>query len=360
MPPAITIHHHHHNANDTTTTISDSSDADLNQAHGRTVHHGQHGGASTTGGAAAAAGPRLHLLKVPPIHGMSYLSPFSFGGASRSSDRNISEGNLSSSGYSSMASPGPSRCGSNNPLLPGEMGGGAGGGSGSGAGSGDAGGIGGTADAAGTSSGRLSAGSPSAAGAQKASSPAAGRSTAVLGAVGGHLMMHLGPGGKLQQLAAARRARLRSDSETLSDDLVLESNDEGIEMDQGGSGGAEETPENVDTLLGLVVVVVDGSGCAGDALAGQVETSSAAPQTVAPVPAAVVATSTAAAAQSKESAAMSAAELPSAVFAVPTITLEPCEADEEQMGVQQQQRPTDESAAVVVSPVSSRSESPLR
>lgn len=35
-------------------------------------------------------------------------------------DRTASESNLSSSGYSSMASPGPSRCGSNNPLCPSE------------------------------------------------------------------------------------------------------------------------------------------------------------------------------------------------------------------------------------------------
>ncbi|KAL1128858.1 hypothetical protein AAG570_013392 [Ranatra chinensis] len=47
--------------------------------------------------------------------GMTYLSPFSM--CSRG-DRTTSESNLSSSGYSSMASPGPSRCGSNNPLCP--------------------------------------------------------------------------------------------------------------------------------------------------------------------------------------------------------------------------------------------------
>lgn len=45
----------------------------------------------------------------------SYLSPFSM--CSRA-DRTASESNLSSSGYSSMASPGPSRCGSSNPLCP--------------------------------------------------------------------------------------------------------------------------------------------------------------------------------------------------------------------------------------------------
>lgn len=47
------------------------------------------------------------------IPGMCYLSPFSM--CSRN-DRIASESNLSSSGYSSMASPGPSRCGSSNPL----------------------------------------------------------------------------------------------------------------------------------------------------------------------------------------------------------------------------------------------------
>ncbi|KAJ8978846.1 hypothetical protein NQ317_004457 [Molorchus minor] len=36
-------------------------------------------------------------------------------------DHTASESNLSSSGYSSMASPGPSRCSSNNPLCPSEM-----------------------------------------------------------------------------------------------------------------------------------------------------------------------------------------------------------------------------------------------
>lgn len=44
---------------------------------------------------------------------MCYLSPFT---SVVSDDRTISESNLSSSGYSSMASPAPSRCGSNNPL----------------------------------------------------------------------------------------------------------------------------------------------------------------------------------------------------------------------------------------------------
>ncbi|KAF2903769.1 hypothetical protein ILUMI_02404 [Ignelater luminosus] len=50
--------------------------------------------------------------------GMCYLSPFTMGSRG---DRTASESNLSSSGYSSMASPGPSRCGSSNPLCPSEM-----------------------------------------------------------------------------------------------------------------------------------------------------------------------------------------------------------------------------------------------
>lgn len=54
-----------------------------------------------------------NLLGVPGSSGMCYLSPFSI--VART-ERTTSESNLSSSGYSSMASPGPSRCGSSNPL----------------------------------------------------------------------------------------------------------------------------------------------------------------------------------------------------------------------------------------------------
>jgi hypothetical protein len=50
---------------------------------------------------------------MPTVAGMSYLSPFSM---CTRGDRAPSEGNLSSSGYSSMASPGPSRCSSNSKL----------------------------------------------------------------------------------------------------------------------------------------------------------------------------------------------------------------------------------------------------
>lgn len=48
----------------------------------------------------------------------NYLSPFSMG---TRNERAPSEGNLSSSGYSSMASPGPSRCSSNSKLCANEM-----------------------------------------------------------------------------------------------------------------------------------------------------------------------------------------------------------------------------------------------
>ena len=46
--------------------------------------------------------------------GMTYLSPFTV--ITTCASRTASESNLSSSGYSSMASPGPSRSGSSNPL----------------------------------------------------------------------------------------------------------------------------------------------------------------------------------------------------------------------------------------------------
>lgn len=56
-----------------------------------------------------------NLLMPSSAVGMCYLSPFTI---CTRADRTISESNLSSSGYSSMASPCPSRCGSNNPLCP--------------------------------------------------------------------------------------------------------------------------------------------------------------------------------------------------------------------------------------------------
>lgn len=62
--------------------------------------------------------PKNLLMPNKNVTGMTYLSPFSMCGRN---ERAPSEGNLSSSGYSSMASPGPSRCGSNSKLCTNEM-----------------------------------------------------------------------------------------------------------------------------------------------------------------------------------------------------------------------------------------------
>lgn len=110
---------------------------------------------------------------------MCYLSPFSM---SARGERAPSESNLSSSGYSSMASPGPSRCGSSNPLCPSEM-----------------------------------------------DDPGSG---------GGGIFQRRRPLMKTNSGPATStedckdRKRGRSDSETLSDDPLLESNDEGIGTDE--------------------------------------------------------------------------------------------------------------------------------
>lgn len=125
-----------------------------------------------------------------PSNGMCYLSPFSI--VTRG-DRTISEGNLSSSGYSSMASPGPSRCGSSNPLCPNEM-------DDSGAG-------------------------------QPAPNISSHKSSAQNRRSGLHQTdadEFSSKAGSEQQRKSSRRM---SDSETLSDDVLLESNDEGIETD---------------------------------------------------------------------------------------------------------------------------------
>ncbi|GLG96840.1 Uncharacterized protein GBIM_03733, partial [Gryllus bimaculatus] len=94
-PPLITV----------TCNMSEAdSDTDSPAAKAAGVHAGGGGGGGPGGGGVGVA--------------MCYLSPFSM--CSRA-DRTASESNLSSSGYSSMASPGPSRCGSNNPLCPREV-----------------------------------------------------------------------------------------------------------------------------------------------------------------------------------------------------------------------------------------------
>ncbi|KAF7275274.1 hypothetical protein GWI33_012018, partial [Rhynchophorus ferrugineus] len=118
-----------------------------------------------------------------PPGGMTYLSPFSM---AHRGDQHASESNLSSSGYSSMASPGPSRCGSSNPLCPSEM----------------------------------EDQGPSGSGAcvRRSSVNPVIRST-----------VNQASGESKTNQGEQRRGR--SDSETLSDDPLLESNDEGIGTD---------------------------------------------------------------------------------------------------------------------------------
>ncbi|XP_044736742.1 uncharacterized protein LOC123298714 [Chrysoperla carnea] len=123
--------------------------------------------------------------------GMCYLSPFSM--CSRNNDRTASESNLSSSGYSSMASPGPSRCGSNNPLCPSEM----------------------------EDPGSSGPGSHLSSITPRRPSPLLKTSTSINNS-------NSGDGEDNNQ---GNRCRGRSDSETLSDDQLLESNDEGIGTD---------------------------------------------------------------------------------------------------------------------------------
>ncbi|XP_061395595.1 uncharacterized protein LOC133331209, partial [Musca vetustissima] len=141
------------------------------------------------------------LMPPNPV-GMCYLSPFTM---CTRADRTISESNLSSSGYSSMASPGPSRCGSSNPLYPNEMD--------EPPGSGHSG--------AGLSlhvnlmNRRKSAVLPSC-----KENISNGKCTGSAAAAAG--------GAKTDRLHSHRP---RSDSETFSDDILIESNDEGIGTD---------------------------------------------------------------------------------------------------------------------------------
>lgn len=141
-----------------------------------------------------------HLLL--PRNDMCYLSPFSI--VTRG-DRTISESNLSSSGYSSMASPAQSRCGSSNPLYPNDI---------------DDGGCG-----------------PSGQNSKLHKMITMRRSSShgkqCDGGTGGGVS-----GGDCTDCASSPGApehrhcrRHRSDSETFSDDILLESNDEGIETD---------------------------------------------------------------------------------------------------------------------------------
>lgn len=149
-----------------------------------------------SGGAVVVGG----LMPPNPV-GMCYLSPFTM--CSRA-DRTISESNLSSSGYSSMASPGPSRCGSSNPLCPNEM---------------DEPGSGHTGPGISLHVNLLHRRRNSALASCKENI-----TNGKGGASGGN-----GPNGS--NTDQIERHRQRSDSETFSDDILLESNDEGIGTD---------------------------------------------------------------------------------------------------------------------------------
>lgn len=136
----------------------------------------------------------------PPAGNMCYLSPFSM---SARGERAPSESNLSSSGYSSMASPGPSRCGSSNPLCPSEMEDPGSGGGGSGF--------------------------------QSRRRP----------------LMKTNSSPATSNDDSNERRRGRSDSETLSDDPLLESNDEGIGTDEKVDDVLPSSAKEMETLVVL-------------------------------------------------------------------------------------------------------------
>lgn len=166
-----------------------------------------------------------HLNAASGNVGMCYLSPFSM--CSRA-DRTASESNLSSSGYSSMASPGPSRCGSNNPLCPSEME---------------------DPGSSGPGSNHHS-GLPSRRPSPLLRSGASSSNSNTMDNNGGEQKGH---------------CRGRSDSETLSDDPLLESNDEGIgtdhldeKIEDGDLKSAKELEIYID---GKIVDVPKSPGC---------------------------------------------------------------------------------------------------
>lgn len=133
------------------------------------------------------------------VAGMTYLSPFSMCTQARAP----SEGNLSSSGYSSMASPGPSRCGSNNPLCDVEDG-------------------------------------------------HAGISIMVPTIAKRHpsILKKADDGSKCNENEQLRK---RSDSETLSDEALLESNDEGIgtdHLDEKIEDGKIKSAKDLENFVG--------------------------------------------------------------------------------------------------------------
>lgn len=151
-----------------------------------------------------------------PSGGMTYLSPFSMNARG---EHTASESNLSSSGYSSMASPGPSRCGSSNPLCPSEM----------------------------------EDGGPGGSHRRQSLTP---------------VLKSTSPSGVEANKNVHQQRRGRSDSETLSDDPMVESNDEGIgtdhideKIDEGELKSAKELEvfmvnesENCKTLLDTPII----------------------------------------------------------------------------------------------------------
>lgn len=153
-------------------------------------------------------------LGVPGSSGMTYLSPFSM---CTRGDRAPSEGNLSSSGYSSMASPGPSRCNSNNPLYPHEM-----------------------DDASNGSS------HPG----MNITVPLNRRQTAMLKRIDDSNCKNSSNNDTSDQQEQLRR---RSDSETLSDETLLESNDEGIgtdHLDEKIEDGEIKSAKDLEIFIG--------------------------------------------------------------------------------------------------------------
>lgn len=154
-----------------------------------------------------------------PTGGMTYLSPFSMNARG---EHTASESNLSSSGYSSMASPGPSRCSSSNPLCPSEM-----------------------EDQGPHGSGGIHR--------RQSLTP---------------VLKTITPSGVEVNKSTHEQRRGRSDSETLSDDPMIESNDEGIgtdhideKIDDGELKSAKELEvfmvtenENCKTLLDTPII----------------------------------------------------------------------------------------------------------
>lgn len=127
-----------------------------------------------------------------PRNDMCYLSPFT---VVCRNERTISDSNLSSSGYSSMASPAPSRCGSSNPLYPHDI-----------------------------------------------DDPSSSHGSKLHKMIAMHRSNSHGKDSGCGNSTSGtndsqKRQKERSDSETLSDDILIESNDEGIGTDHIDEAG---------------------------------------------------------------------------------------------------------------------------